>query len=145
MSTTLKKDAVTEVLEKVVAEKGAEYVYPYFETQCFYADPADTTAPSCIVGHVVAALDPHAFQEIAAHEVDSGESMSVAQLSGDSYVGFEDQRLADALQAAQSVQDGGSPWAEAMEAYRRVLAGEEAYKVAEEISDRRYERQHPEG
>jgi hypothetical protein len=145
VSTTLKKDAVTEVLEKVVAEKGPDYVYPYYSTQCFYSDPEDREAPSCIVGHVVAALDHDAFVELAGYERDNGESLSASQLGSDGYAEFEDDTLRSALQAAQEVQDQGSPWSEALEAYRRVLGGEEAYRVTEEISERRYARLYPNG
>lgn len=140
--SVLKKDAVTEALRAAIAEKGEEYVYPAWQEGCSYSTREGQ--PSCIVGWVVAALDPEVFKKVHEYEVDSGESTCVANLEkgtessyeAEYYFGleFEDSTLTEALQAAQDVQDTGGPWRVAQVAYDRVLAGEGRYSVVDELT-----------
>ncbi len=58
-------------LHEAVEEKGADYVYDNGDYDCTYSthpDPDGHRQPSCIVGHVIAKLDPNAFKEIALNE-----------------------------------------------------------------------------
>lgn len=160
--TIFTRDAVSEALHKAVETKGADYVYPDWNFGCHYADAeAEYQAPSCIVGHVVAALDPELFQNWAEYERQAqGDSFSVRDaMYGDEYDYAEvldedglwvgvgeaqkfrkalsaDDRTRDALLAAQRVQDLGQPWGDAQEAFDRVMAGEGEGAVVEEIIDR---------
>jgi hypothetical protein len=122
MTTILKTDAVTEALNKAIETKGEDYVYPKYEVGCTYTDREDgAVAPSCIVGWVIDAIDHEALERVAKYEESEGESFSVPELVDHAGLEFDNDRLADALQAAQSVQDQGAPWAYAKLAYTRVL------------------------
>jgi hypothetical protein len=137
-------DAVTEALHKIVAEKGEDYIYPngISGRTCFYAQGG---APSCIVGHVIAALEPEAFREIAAAERVAGSFGAIEAVNGFEY-GDEidnysstphltsDETLEQALSAAQTAQDGGMTWGEAMNAYDRIVGGEPSWKVLAEVN-----------
>lgn len=142
--TVLTKDAVTEKLNGLLEAKGEGYVYPMGGSGCFYAEPGG--APSCIVGHVIAALDPDLFKDVANAEGFQGESYSAKEVFTDGFElpptddwtleerenfehGYGPRRkgetestvLTMALQAAQEVQDGGGTWGEAVEAYNLIL------------------------
>jgi hypothetical protein len=140
MTTILKTDAVTEALKEIVAGK-EDFVYPYHETQCFYTDPEDRTAPSCIVGHVIDAIDHEALERLGEYEMQDGESFSVAEMNNGKRfnqrfdLDFDSATLQEALQAAQEVQDLGIPWGRSWEAYQRVLAGENRRTVVDGIRD----------
>jgi hypothetical protein len=125
--TTLTKNAVTETLKSLLAEKGEDYIYPGAGRHCTYSE--GDGAPSCIVGHVVAALDTEMFERIVEVERYDGESWSAAQMFSE---GFGDDRivvstdskvLAVALQAAQYVQDTGASWGNAVKAYNEIIKG----------------------
>lgn len=115
-------EQVLDVLAKVVAGK-EDFVYrldqrhPNGVVQCNYAE--DDGSPSCIVGHVIAALDPHLFRDLAEEEKD-GDSLSVMSTSHYFRSHFEDRAL-EALQAAQRAQDGGSPWGTALIEARNAI------------------------
>lgn len=136
--TVLNTDAVTEVLTRLVAEKGEDYVYPP-AVQSIYPTCTYTTAmedgeyaPSCIVGHVIAELDPELFQELAKYELEEGSSLGVQELVHEGSPGYDfqednpqlivdDSTLAVALAMAQEIQDRGGTWANAVAAYQEVL------------------------
>lgn len=131
---TIQTDAVSEVLHKVV--EGREgYVYERVNGSCRYADTDG--APSCIVGHVVAALAPETYN--ALHEYEKRTSMSVAAgaLAGwhGGTLDVED-RVIQALGAAQTVQDEGAPWGYARMAYDRVIDGADPWKTIEAMIER---------
>jgi len=128
--TTLTNDAVTAALAKIVAEKGADYIYPHAVGTCTYSEGE---APSCIVGHVVAALSPEDFEALVEYEQSEGESFPANELEEHSALQFERGRLGDALMAAQDVQDSGGTWGNAQEAYRRVLAGGDYYDAVKSL------------
>lgn len=104
-------EQVLDTLAKVVAGK-EDYVYRLDQrdkdgnVQCNYAE--DDGSPSCIVGHVAAALDPDLFSDLAEGE-QGGNSFSVLSASHYFRSHFEGRALM-ALQAAQSAQDGGRSW-----------------------------------
>lgn len=159
MTFKLKTDAVTEALEAAVAAKGEDYHYRGYVRadqgaalpgSCSYAN--EDGSPSCIVGHVVAALDPRLFAEMV--EAEKVEGFPVTELKSgvdivqyDEYDEVERQvfiepvksdgpELFEALRVAQVLQDNGHSWGEALEAYRRTLAGEDSYTVELEIKAR---------
>ncbi len=163
----LKKNAVVEALHRAVAEKGEDYVYPaassgYRGGACVYSErnEAGEAYPSCIVGHVIAALDPEEFQAIVEYEQRMDESFSVNELiqgkhgsyeieyGGNRYAEafvpallMEDADVESALSIAQSLQDSGCTWGEAQEGFDRVLAGESRWVVENEIRERKRERE----
>lgn len=135
----LSTEAVTKALEEAVAEKGEEYVYEspltdYYEGDCFYATPEG--APSCIVGHVFAKLDPEGFQRLFHNEWDgydpdrsdddededwsSPTSMSV-EGAVESLEEKPEEEATIALWLAQQAQDKGHSWGVAQKVYRTAL------------------------
>lgn len=113
------KEQALEALRKAVKLKGEDYVYPEeekFMGSCRYAN--DEGSPSCIVGHVVYILDPEAFKHLAAVEAEQ-ETTAVEDLTiayEGSYLpeDFWDRATARVLQEAQSKQDTGSKWGDAL-------------------------------
>ena len=119
--TTLTVEQVSETLEEIVAEHGADYYYPQANESCFYTErgPGGVTVPSCIVGHVVARLDPDTFKKIAVYEAD-GDTLDARNLP--SLVGLDMEADAvEALQQAQFRQDEGESWGGALQAYYNSL------------------------
>lgn len=133
MTFTLKTNAVTEILNKVVAEKGADYVYPRavasdaYKAGCMYSEVDDSGefAPSCIVGHVVAALDLDSFREIAHMENNEGSSFDAPELfqGRDPLLQTDDVLIPRALSEAQRAQDRGLTWGFALSQYELVMSG----------------------
>jgi hypothetical protein len=158
MTFTLKTDAVTAALDAAIAAKGEDYHYKgmtpvtnrYLGATCVYAE-ADGS-PSCIVGHVVAALEPELFRQM--HEAEEGEGFPVTELETGlavtrydeddrplqetviERVKADNEALYEALRVAQSLQDQGYSWGEAGEAYHRTISGEDSYEVEREIKAR---------
>jgi hypothetical protein len=113
--TTLTIENVAEAIDQLVVERGEAYVYPGGEG-CFYSFEDGT--PGCIVGAIVAKIDPAAFEKLVEYEapIDDGNggirrvSPGSAQ-SALNYVGVDvDEDLGMALRSAQSAQDMGTPW-----------------------------------
>jgi hypothetical protein len=71
---------------------------------CKYADPRDLSVPSCIVGHIIHALDPERFAEIAE------ECCSAATACPDG----TPANVANWLRAVQHDADMGDTWREAI-------------------------------
>lgn len=115
------QDAVTEALEKIIAEKGGDYLYPPAQagTTCTYVEQDGT--PSCIVGHIIAALDPEGFQAIREEEEATGGSTDVATALREWAEADIDTELIRALQEAQNKQDAAGTWGEAFDVYRGYL------------------------
>ncbi len=127
---TFTREAVLKTLADIVDEYGADHVYEYSNSQCYYSD-ADGN-PSCIVGHVIYRLDPETFARIYAWENgengDYGErtSCAVRSLGNEGFeLGWESEREAasiiDALGHGQATQDLGGTWGEAEDTVRAVL------------------------
>jgi hypothetical protein len=154
---TFTTNAVTQVLESLVEEKGRDYVYPPAAESiaCYYSE--EDGAPSCIVGHVIAKLEPELFHALYVRErkaqlgsASADEVLKYPVEFGRAEDDFDDMtsiydnpplddsnpkhnRLARALSVAQSIQDGGRTWGAALEGYRRVLAGEDEWLVRREF------------
>lgn len=133
-------DSISRALHAAVRIKGEDYVYKSpvgnGSDQCLYTTP--TGAPSCIVGWVVAKTDPDLLRDLKDYEW-SGErptSMAAGDLTADRgsvrYVP-EDDVAAEALIAAQQIQDEGMSWGAAMQAFDRIIAGEPRREVVNEI------------
>lgn len=159
--TKFTRDAVSEALHAAVAAKGEDYVYPGWNEGCYYADPEEHKAPSCIVGHVVAALDPNTFRSWAEFEAqEGGDSFPASEMDtprryaeeeicdeDELLVGYgEPQKVREAfevdevtknaLSVAQRIQDMGRSWADAQESFDRTMRGEDAESVRAEIMAR---------
>jgi len=113
----LTREAVTAAIEKVVAEKGADYVYDREHGGCTYSEQTpEGVVPSCIVGHVIAKMDPELFQRVAEYESETGGfwwtgvDIRIPGIEQDSAVKY-------ALREAQDAQDDGDTWGEALEAF----------------------------
>lgn len=120
--TKLTYTAVQEALKESVEEKGADYVYPYAKGlgACKYAE--NDGSPSCIVGHVLAKLDPEMFAKVKEAEGRESGSFPVSMLldAEEFYSEVElSFPLVTALASAQNMQDTGSTWGEALASFER--------------------------
>ena len=116
-------DDVMAAMQAVVAEKGEDYVYPHAGPggmDCVYAEDG---MPSCIVGHVIYRLDPKEFAKVVELENRSG-SAPATSLQDEGYIskGMFDDETEQFLYHAQSQQDAGKTWGEALSrAYFAVM------------------------
>lgn len=114
-------DRAVELLDRAVAEKGEEYVYeiPYSPGECAYFHDE---RPGCIVGHVLA------YAGLERDDLRGRESLTFpGALRGDLNVMAgpdslaeygvlsADDRTVTLLAEAQSKQDEGTPWYDAVE------------------------------
>lgn len=125
--TILTTAAVAEAIDQLVIERGPDYVYPKGQQiECFYT--FENGEPGCIVGAVVAKLDPAGFEWLKNSEpaYDDGNGLirrdpvgSVRGIFGvgdeaaavyGSPLAVESEPLLRALSRAQSAQDTGSTW-----------------------------------
>lgn len=110
--TTLTYEKANELLDRAIAEKGADYVNEKTEygsdgdTDCFYFTPEGV--PSCIIGHVMHYLGfgPNDVNEHSAARAQP----AIRQVAGEDVVSF--------LMNVQSKQDRGLPWGYAVEQAR---------------------------
>lgn len=127
---TITKANVIELLERAVAEKGADYIDPSTEyDNCSYLNTFDDTSndkPGCIVGHVLhyAGADADLL-----HRWDA----NVSGLTSEQIVAADEFELEGvmldlpaftALMTAQNHQDKSETWGRALEAAKRVLSHE---------------------
>ena len=113
MTMTFTDEQVTASIEKVVREKGRDFVYRSPDGLCVNAmrRPIDAKAvPSCLIGHVFFDLGVpvedllHCYASIATQLVD----MLKIEVS---------PHVARALRSAQIAQDSGSTWGYALDVY----------------------------
>lgn len=107
------------LLARAVEEKGADYVYPEFETGCSYLDGEGN--PSCLVGFVLT------YAGVSGFEIENCEGTQAAEVVGSIFPDTED-RVRAALRAAQQVQDNGGTWAEAVVEFDRVVGEANEYE-----------------
>lgn len=115
--TKFSDEAVTKTIHEIVAEHGEDYVYrpPEGTGQCVYSVGG---SPSCLVGHVIARLDPESFAAISIGRLNR---ISVYSLL-DQFRGFQvSDRAGIALDAAQTEQDLGFEWGDALAAFDQVM------------------------
>ena len=140
--TILTRAAVAEALDKVIIERGGDYVYDTDEHGgCFYS--FEDGSPACIVGAIVALAAPESFEELKYLEAptDDGNGAvrrtpcgSVRGIVHDGHLLAESSALATALSQAQSVQDSGGTWEAARSAFVASL------READELGGRRHVR-----
>lgn len=117
----MKIDAVNEVLDRLVAERGENTFTT--NTGCYYRE-FDSGAPMCIVGHVLAELEPEYFQSIPAEKSGTnGTNFDVITYRGDVELDDDSRRL---LIDAQYYQDNGRSWAESVAEARKQLEDRKA-------------------
>lgn len=114
--TKFTKAQILEAAEHAVEKMGADYVYPRSQPNspdygdCVYAEPDGS--PSCIVGHIVAELDPESFALIT--ELRGGDRIFPADRLWESGFETHSEVAVDALVNAQEAQDNGETWGEAL-------------------------------
>lgn len=115
MSTTTTSDArftlddVLNAARKIVEEKGGDYVYNTEGHGCVYAANG---SPSCLVGHVIHALDPAAFSLVEEWEAESKGSETALSLRKRGWLpkDFWTNDAEKVMQAMQDSQDEGNNW-----------------------------------
>lgn len=123
---TITIENATNVVKQLIEERGEDYRYRKAgdATVCKYAQHGE---PSCVVGHVIAKLNPELFAEVA--EAEKKDGFSVYSF-GDEYDNYPkpdwDYATGDFLQHLQVGQDRGNTWAVSLE---YALRGEEAPPV----------------
>ena len=135
---TFTRQDVLDAARKIVAEKGPDYVYPRNSvTGTGYNGSgyggangpvyAEGGKPSCLVGHVVHALDPEVFAHLAAVEevrgTESADNLTYYGFSSEMedegnywYVpeDFWNEEAQQLMNQAQHYQDAGTPWGDAL-------------------------------
>ena len=140
--TILTTAAVAEAIDQLVIERGPDYVYPKEQQNgCFYT--FENGEPGCIVGAVVAKLDPAGFEWLKNSEpaYDDGNGLirrdsvgsalgifGIGDGAGASPLAVESEPLLRALRRAQSAQNTGSTWEAARREFTASLRlSERAY------------------
>jgi len=106
------EEQVTEAMRQVIEEKGADYVYPEEEKlihgggqMCRYG--TEKGEPLCLIGHVIVKLGTTLHRQMEGRPA-SGVLRSI---------GVTDERVLEAADRAQTYQDRGDIWGEALEKY----------------------------
>lgn len=104
-------------MKKAVADKGEEHLYDMTATgSCEYAEVLTdeqgqvTLIPSCLVGHVAYMIDPGLLDVLHGFE-----GLSVGALFR------EASNVSIALDAAQTAQDTGDTWGEALRKFQEIM------------------------
>jgi len=120
--TKITAKTALEAMRSIVKEFGADYVYPAIgDEECAYARGG---APSCIVGHIVARLDPDLFLQLGQMEDENGP---FAIGSPEGHGNELRDSLGDAYQLllrAQQGQDKGDTWGSVLESAEKFHAEE---------------------
>lgn len=123
--TVLTAVEVTDELNKIVEEYGADHVYERNNTDdyagtCNYASLDGE--PDCIVGHVLARLQPEVFAKLVEFENKNTDgdgvrvSFGISNYSDYEELGIEmEEDARGILSRAQAKQDRGETWGEAVE------------------------------
>ena len=112
--TTITRENFTAALERAVAERGEDFVYPEAwmtsANACQYSLRDGT--PACIIGLALSYIDP----ELVPDSFYFGAVDGVLE-----DLGVEDGALIIAARAAQIRQDRGYTWGRSLDAYKAVL------------------------
>lgn len=111
-------DEVIESMKRAVAQKGADYIYPFLA--CDYSKWGE---PACIVGHVLHDIDPTAYA-LAVDWDRSFNDSAVDDLQREGFLPNFTDRQVTALLRAQERQDKGATWGAAYDAFISALDGE---------------------
>lgn len=103
----------TKAMQEAVAERGEDYVYRVrVNGSCVYVD-ADGS-PSCLIGLALSKINPSRLPDYH-HPRNSIPALTLLD-------GIVPDAVAWAADDAQTIQDTGHTWAEALKAYNRRLA-----------------------
>jgi hypothetical protein len=96
------------LLEKAIADKGEDWVYPDWTSNCvyFYADGT----PACIIGHALS------YAGVTLQELGSGNEIDVDALARSYGWVAMDEDAIKLFEVVQEEQDRGKPWGEAYQA-----------------------------
>lgn len=113
--TSYTDEQVLEAAQASVEEKGGDYIYSTPEGGCVYAttNEDETFSPSCLVGHIVARLNPEEFQRLAEWDRTTNGDTDAVTANDELNLGFSDKQII-ALREAQERQDSGHPWGESL-------------------------------
>jgi hypothetical protein len=126
MTITLDLEEAKQLVDRAIAEKGADYVYEqvsapgYMLDTCAYFNP-QTGEPSCIVGHVLAYKGLTLAQAVAGEWNTGVTARGLKQNYG---VLDADAATLIFLNGAQESQDDGETWGKAREHALADLAEE---------------------
>lgn len=113
----LTRENVSEALAKLVERFGRDYVYvPPSGPQgdcVYFCTTVDGLEPSCLWGHVLTDLG------MSYAELETHKDKSLRNLLRD--IGVTDDGLRRAAMRSQSLQDTGSTWGVAYDAFKRKL------------------------
>lgn len=129
MTVRITRENFTAAMRAAVAERGEDFVYPAVGSElaeqgwrteeweaCVYVLPDGS--PACLIGLALYKIDPGILTHAEPQSDDAGRVMGRA--------GVQDGTLLLAAGRAQSAQDRGVPWGEALSEYERVLSAEDA-------------------
>lgn len=116
---TLDLDEAVALTKRAIAEKGEDYVYPKAEAGWCTNFDSDTSAPSCIVGHILA-YKGMTYAQMLGREVAVNDealpinrvdynSSGICALVGDGLV-QADNKTEQFLSELQQLQDNGTSW-----------------------------------
>lgn len=117
---TLDFDEAVALTKRAIAEKGEDYTYPKDESGWCTNFNSFTSAPSCIVGHVLAYKGMTYAQMLGrqaavndncmpVNHVDYNNS-GICTLIGDGLVEVADTKTEEFLAELQQLQDSGNSW-----------------------------------
>lgn len=115
---TITEEAFTAAIEKAVADKGADYVYEREGRGCVYSSAGE---PSCIVGTALANLgfEMNPEWDNPLYENDNGSTGAETILP----LHFDiPENVIVAATIAQSNQDFGGTWGDALAAYKQAVS-----------------------
>lgn len=113
---------VLSTMEAIVDEYGHEYVYPLavIGDACYYLDPI-TRQPSCLIGHVLVRLGTP-VELIAQVESMSPDGEYQDSWAEEMTFGRFDLSVRKVMRSAQSRQDHGRTWGDALRAAKEYAA-----------------------
>jgi hypothetical protein len=116
LNIALTREVVDPILDALVEEYGADYVYPEADNGCLYVRDG---APSCIIGHVYNRLGVP-LEVLAANEFTTASEVAHRALGVDIYnnEGGDFIPIARYLDRIQREQDSTIPWGQAVESAR---------------------------
>lgn len=120
---TLDFNEAVELAKRAVAEKGEDYVYPKAEAGWCINFDSDTSAPSCIVGHILAYKGMTYAQMLGRSAAVNDEALlidrvdynnsGICTLVGDGLV-RADTKTEHFLSELQQLQDSGTSWGKSL-------------------------------
>lgn len=145
MALELTLDKVHAMVEKVIEEKGAEYIYPNWGPSCKYVDSAISldgereVERGCIVGHIFIdelKLDMIELSRTSVNEESARQFLSYLVRNGEVTIADVDRsEIFSYLCALQQSQDNGRAWGEAHRMAKSGMAWNKHARNWEEYCD----------